>query len=78
MNRLCLLFILAGIIACQNQPVKTPTQYEEQGAFPYTITEDAKHRKLSAAMDRSFNHYSAIHPRNNELYSQFKYTELKG
>ena len=29
-------------------------------------------------MERSFHHYSAIHPRDNELYSQFKYTELQG
>lgn len=50
----------------------------EQGPFPYTITEETGNRQLSAAMDRSFHHYSAIHPRNNELYSQFKYTELKG
>lgn len=50
----------------------------EQGPFPYTITEETGVRKLSAAMERSFHHYSAIHPRNNELYSQFKYTELEG
>ena len=50
----------------------------EQGPFPYTITEETGNRQLSAAMERSFHHYSAIHPRSNELYSQFKYTELKG
>jgi len=46
--------------------------------FPYTITDSTGNRILSAAMERSFHHYSAIHPRSNELYSQFKYTELKG
>jgi len=50
----------------------------EQGPFPYTVTEETGNRKLSAAMERSFHYYSAIHPRNNELYTQFKYTELRG
>ncbi|MDV7185889.1 glycoside hydrolase [Lutibacter sp. TH_r2] len=33
---------------------------------------------MSAAMKRSFENYDGIHPSENELYSQFKYTELKG
>ena len=49
-----------------------------QNAFPYTITPQTKNRPMSPAMKRSFNNYTAIHPRDNELYSQFKYTELKG
>jgi len=49
-----------------------------QSPFPYTVTEETANRELSTAMKRSFENYSAIHPRNNELYSQFKYTELKG
>jgi len=33
---------------------------------------------LSAAMERNYSAYMAPRPEDNELYSQFKYTELKG
>ena len=51
---------------------------EGQKVFPYTVTEEAGQRDLSAAMHRSFHHYSSPLSPENELYSQFKYTELKG
>lgn len=50
----------------------------KQETFPYTITKETKNREMSVAMKRSFENYSGIHPAENELYSQFKYTELKG
>lgn len=75
MIRTYLLLLFTGIIACQEATIRTQ---EAQGPFPYTISEETSQRKLSAAMYRSFHHYRAIHPRDNELYSQFKYTELKG
>lgn len=78
MKKLSLVLLLISLVSCQNQSKEEATKIEDQGPFPYTVTDSTKNRKLSAAMDRSFNHYSAIHPRNNELYSQFKYTELKG
>ncbi len=62
-----------------------PTQQEvaitdqlPQKDFPYTVTEETKKRKLSAAMRRSFSNYPAPRPADNELYSNFKYTRLKG
>jgi hypothetical protein len=62
-------FLLLGTIAqAEEEPV----------AFPYTVTEKTRERQLSAAMHRSFNHYPAPRPEDNELYSQFKYTKLKG
>ncbi len=45
-----------------------------QGPFPYRVTEATQNRELSAAMGRSFEQYSGIHPAENELYTQFKYT----
>ncbi|WP_299555915.1 glycoside hydrolase [Seonamhaeicola sp.] len=78
MKKLLLPLLLIGLVSCQKQSKEETIKNSNQGAFPYTITDSTKNRKLSAAMDRSFNHYSAIHPRNNELYSQFKYTALKG
>ncbi len=46
--------------------------------FPYTVDETTKDRPLSAALQRSFHQYEGIHPAENELYSQFKYTKVKG
>lgn len=47
-------------------------------AFPYSINEETKNRELSAAMKRSFYHYPSPLLAENELYSQFRYTKLKG
>ncbi|WP_349666059.1 hypothetical protein [Polaribacter sp. Z014] len=47
-------------------------------AFPYTVSEETGKREMSEAMKRSFENYEGIHPAENELYSQFKYTQLKG
>lgn len=49
-----------------------------QMGFPYTVTEETKKRKLSAAMKRSFTQYHGPRPAENELYSKFKYTPLQG
>ncbi|MDN5216757.1 glycoside hydrolase [Fulvivirgaceae bacterium BMA12] len=68
---LCLL-----ISSCSSK--KTLNEDEAQESFPYTITDNTKNRQLSAAAKRSFYHYSDIHPSGNELYTQFKYTPLKG
>ncbi|MFY0628542.1 MAG: glycoside hydrolase [Reichenbachiella sp.] len=67
--------VLTILISCNTRSKR------EQNAtpFPYDVTEETATRaNMSSAMRRSFENYSAIHPRNNELYSQFKYTELEG
>ncbi len=46
--------------------------------FPYTVTEQTKNRELSLAMKRAFTEYMGPRPADNELYSCFRYTELKG
>ena len=55
-----------------------PETSVSQGPFPYTVTEETGNRQLSKAMKRSFEQYSGIHPAENELYTQFKYTPLEG
>lgn len=47
-------------------------------AFPYVIPAEHPDRPLSAAMERAYSDYPALRPEMNELYTQFKYTELKG
>ena len=70
---------IAIILSACNIQTETKTDIATiQGPFPYTVTEETKNRELSAAMRRSFYQYPGIHPAGNELYTQFKYTELKG
>ncbi len=54
------------------------TGKKNQNAFPYTVTEETPNRVLSEAMNRVFTAYPAPRPMDNELYSDFKYTRLKG
>ncbi len=75
--------LLGSSAQCQETVLNSPPSNEEdhssdQGPFPYSVTPVTKNRNLSAAMRRSFENYSGIHPKENELYSQFKYTRLKG
>ncbi len=48
------------------------------GGFPFVLPKEKPDRALSAAMERNYTAYSAPRPEDNELYSLFKYTELKG
>ncbi|MDO6803283.1 glycoside hydrolase [Wenyingzhuangia sp. 1_MG-2023] len=45
--------------------------------FPYELPAEKPDRPLSLGMERSYDKYGAT-PQANELYTQFKYTELKG
>lgn len=66
--------ILTAVIVCscaKNDP-------QENGPFPYLVSEESGNRPLSATMHRSFNHYPSPLLSENELYSQIKYTKLKG
>ena len=49
-----------------------------QSQFPFVLPPEKPDRPLSAAMERLYTKYGAPRPEHNELYSQFKYTELKG
>ncbi|ANQ51444.1 family 43 glycosylhydrolase [Flammeovirga sp. MY04] len=69
-----LLFILCSNFGCQS----IKDQPENTSAFPFILPkEKPTDRMLSRSMERNYS-YSAPRPEHNELYSQFKYTELKG
>jgi len=51
---------------------------QETKGFPFKLPKEKPNRKLSAAMERNYDAYLAPRPEDNELYSQFKYTELRG
>lgn len=51
---------------------------EEQARFPFMLPREKPDGPLSAAIERLYMDYPAPRPEHNELYSQFKYTKLKG
>lgn len=51
---------------------------ENQTGFPFILPKEKPGQKLSAAMERLYTDYPAPRPEDNELFSQFKYTQLKG
>ena len=73
-----IIFILVAslsLCACQQQQASEPTETEE---FPFLVPAEKPNRPLSAAVKRNYEAYEALRPEQTELYSQFKYTELKG
>ncbi|SNR31419.1 Glycosyl hydrolases family 43 [Lutibacter agarilyticus] len=50
----------------------------EQKSFPFQLPKEKPNMPLSRAMERNYDNYLAPRPEDNELYTQFKYTELKG
>ncbi len=71
---------LALFISCQQsgEQSKNETATENQGAFPFILPKEKPNREMSAAMERIYTDYESPEPQHNELFSQFKYTELKG
>ncbi len=46
--------------------------------FPFLLPANKPNKPLSAAMQRNYDGFMAPRPEDNPLYSQFKYTRLKG
>ena len=82
MKFLILLACSLWLVSCNNNQEKTnPKNVESesiQKAFPLYIKDLDPNRDLSSAMKRSLSHYEAPLLLDNELYSNFKYTELEG
>ncbi|WP_082795894.1 family 43 glycosylhydrolase [Flammeovirga sp. SJP92] len=71
-----MLWIIIGSSACQ--PNFDKKEVTNEKAFPFILPkEKPTDRHLSRAMERNYS-YPAARPEDNELYTQFKYTELKG
>ncbi|NME66745.1 family 43 glycosylhydrolase [Flammeovirga aprica JL-4] len=71
-----LLLMMIGGSACQ--PTFDKKEVKNDSAFPFILPkEKPTDRQLSRAMERNYS-YPAARPEENELYTQFKYTELKG
>lgn len=69
-----ILFLIISMIfsSCEHQ------QNSKHEEFPFLIPKEKPNRPLSEAMERNYDAYMSIRPEQNELYTQFKYTKLKG
>ena len=73
MKKICLgVLLLTTLFSCQQPSIEDP------GGFPFQLPKEKPERELSAAVERIYTDYPAPRPDDNELFSQFKYTELKG
>ncbi|MEM8889151.1 MAG: family 43 glycosylhydrolase [Bacteroidota bacterium] len=61
------------LLACQQN-----VENSSPDSFPFLIPKDKPDRALSTAVERNYDAYASIRPEQNELYTQFRYTELKG
>ncbi len=59
-------------VSCQTQP-----SGGNISAFPYIAPEEKPNMELSAAMTRLYDGYKAVTPQQNELFTNFKYTQIK-
>ncbi|MCP9235260.1 family 43 glycosylhydrolase [Lewinella sp. JB7] len=73
-------FLLILLIGCNDPQASDPSTNADAatGGFPFVLPDTLPDRPLSAALERNYTAYPAPRPEENELYSQFKYTELKG
>ncbi len=65
-------------LSCNQKPVTKEASITAHDPFPFHVPEQRPDREMSSAMERIYSAYPAIRPEDNELFSQFKYTELKG
>jgi hypothetical protein len=49
---------------------------QQTGGFPFELPKEKPDRELSRAVERIYTDYPAPQPQDNELFSQFKYTQL--
>lgn len=68
-----IILIIISLYLCSCNAVQ-----KDQPGFPFELPKEKPERALSAAMERNYDSYLAPRPEDNELYSQFKYTELQG
>ncbi|MEM9337505.1 MAG: family 43 glycosylhydrolase [Bacteroidota bacterium] len=76
--------LLLLLLSCQEtkKPSKeaTPVEVnlENLKGYPWDIPQEMPDRPVSKAIERLYTDYMAPRPQDNELFSAFKYTELKG
>ena len=80
-KQLSTLFLsLCLFSACQapQQTEKAAEAQAKQGVLPFNPPAEKPDFALSAAMNRYYDQFDGKQPQKNELFSQFKYSELEG
>ena len=67
-----LIYCLLAALSCST------VQAEDQATFPLMLPKEKPDMPLSASMERLYSSYPSPRPEHNELFTQFRYTELKG
>ena len=79
---LILFGLLIALVKCGTETQKETSEAEINEkpikVFPQKLPMEKPDMQLSAALNRLYDAYPAPKPQENELFSQFKYTELKG
>lgn len=78
-----ILFFIGLFGSCQNQSKKMEKTVEKAPvktkAFPYLIPEkEPSNLPLSSSMKRLYEYWQGLRPEENELFTNFKFTRLKG
>ena len=77
-NRMTKTRFTLAHVSCAVFLLLVSTARAQDNGFPFMLPKEKPNRKLSAAMERNYIAYMAPRPEDNELYSLFKYTKLKG
>lgn len=86
-NKIIALAFIIAFLSCQQEKEGTKKAPQEKTVenikvadkgFPWDIPQTMPDRPLSKAMKRLYTNYLTPRPEDNELFSQFKYTRLKG
>ena len=76
MKHLLLIITLGlSLFACKQKEATEAVATED---FPFFAPTEKPNRPLSAAVERNYDAYEHLRPEQSELYTQFRYTELKG
>ena len=76
--RLLIVLFFLGLFSCTSTTEQNTEPTADQGGFPFKLPKEKPNRKMSKALERNYTNYLAPRPEDNELFSQFKYTELNG
>ncbi|TXE13886.1 family 43 glycosylhydrolase [Seonamhaeicola algicola] len=82
-HTIVLTLVCFMLFSCENsvkikQGENESEKLNSKNEFPFLIPEEKPNRPLSKAVERNYDAYEHIRPEASELYSQFKYTKLKG
>lgn len=80
LREIIFLLLLNGLLftSCNKEAQDVKGDVANHQAFPFKLPKTKPNIPLSKALERNYDAYLGPTPQDNELYSQFKYTELKG